>query len=76
MDNFKHEIGVQWGGRFELTVASSSIATVTVHCGTSAQCRTIGTVQVCYTFDALPMAQQGMIIVAVVLAFETKACVS
>ena len=69
-------MGVQWGGRFELTVASSSIATVTVHCGTSVQYRTIGTVQVCYTFDALPMAQQGMIIVAVVLAFETEACVS
>ena len=69
-------MGVQWGGRFELTVASSSITTVTVHCGTSVQYRTIGTVQVCYTFDALPMAQQGMIIVAVVLAFETEACVS
>ena len=75
MDNFKHQMGVQWGG-LELTVASSSITTVTVHCGTSAQCRSIGTVQVCYTFDALPMAQQGMIIVAVVLAFETEACVS
>ena len=67
---------VQWGGRFELTVASSSITTVTVHCGTSVQYRTIGTVQVCYTFYALAMAQQGMIIVAVVLAFETEACVS
>ena len=29
-------MGVQWGG-LELTVASSSITTVTVHCGTSVQ---------------------------------------